>query len=141
MMGCDVTFSDGWDIFFNAWEENVHKRKRIIKQFLKRSPLLLETFVFSLSALKVVNGCLPKRITTQYNVRLSLIKQSLSSDYFGCMNGLNGCRRGEKGTISFRKRTLFCKGSDYSNGPYPMLVFFAAQLMHINLITVQRLRL
>ena len=74
MVGCDVAFSDGWEIFFNAWEENVHKRKRIMKQFLKRSPLLLETFVFSLSALKVVNGCLPKRITTQYNVRLSLIK-------------------------------------------------------------------
>ena len=80
-----------------------------MKQFLKRSPLLLETFVFSLSALKIVNGCLPKRITTQYNVRLSVIKQSLSSDYFGCMNGLNGCRRGKKGAISFRKRTLFAK--------------------------------
>ena len=74
MVGCDVSFFNGWDIFFNAWEEYVHKRKRIMKQFLKRSPLLLETFVFSLSALKVVNGCLPKRITTQYNVRLSLIK-------------------------------------------------------------------
>ena len=60
--------------FFYAWAKNVHKRKQIMKQFLKRSPLLLETFVFSLSALKVVNGCLPKRITTQYNVRLSLIK-------------------------------------------------------------------
>ena len=58
--------------------------------------------MFSLSALKIVNGCLP-------NVRLSVIKQSLSSDYFGCMNGLNGCRRGKKGAISFRKRTLFAK--------------------------------
>ena len=74
MVGCDVAFSDGWDIFFNAWEENVHKRKRIMKQFLKRSPLLLETFVFSLSTFKVVKGCLPKRITTQYNVRLPGIK-------------------------------------------------------------------
>ena len=31
------------------------------------------------------------------------------SDYFGCMNGLNGCRRGEKGVTSFQKRTLYAK--------------------------------
>ena len=96
-------------IFFYVWAENVHKRKRVMKQFLKHSPLLLETFVFSQSALKIVKGCLPKRITTQCNVRLPVIKQSLSSDYFGCMNDLNGCRRGEKGATSFQKRTLFVK--------------------------------
>ena len=74
MVGCDVAFSDGWDIFLMLGKKMSTKEKGIIKQFLKRSPLLLETFVFSLSELKVINGCLPKRITTQYNVRLSLIK-------------------------------------------------------------------
>ena len=54
--------------------------------------------MFSLSTLEVVNGCLPKRITTQYNVRLSVIKSSLSSDYFGCMNrqmAVDGVKRGQ----------------------------------------------
>ena len=98
-MGCNVAFSEGWTFFF-FWclggkcpQKKTHN-EGLLRQFVKRSPLALETFVFPLSALKLSRVvCLSEspRSTTQNDVHPSVIKYLLSSDYFGCMNGLNRC--------------------------------------------------